>query len=231
MTVLALIAARGGSKGVLRKNLANVGGRSLVRRAVESALESGVCDRIVCSTDDQEIADEASASGAEVPFMRPAELSGDKVPALPVIQHALTQCELAGAALKTLIYLQATVPFRTGREIAQAFALFVEGRHRSVISVCPLERKPQNIFTKCDGQTLTRLIEKSEYTFDNRQEMANLCRLGNGVYVVSRDDVMHGRGLTPEPLGFVESDRIRSLDVDDELDLALARLLADERGI
>lgn len=231
MTVLALIAARGGSKGIPRKNLALVGGRSLIRRAVQSAKESGVCDRIVCSTDDQEIADEAIAAGAEVPFLRPAELAGDKVAVLPAIQHAIAQCEAQGEPVRTLIFLQATVPFRSGKEIARALALFVEGRHRSVISVCPLERKPHNIFEKREGQTLTRLLKDSQYSFSNRQEMGDLCRLGNGVYVVSRDDVMEGGSLTPEPMGFVESDRIRSLDIDDELDLALARLIADERGL
>jgi CMP-N-acetylneuraminic acid synthetase len=231
LSTLALIAARGGSKGIPRKNLARVGNRSLVRRAVDSALASGVCDHIVCSTDDEEIAREARSAGADVPFLRPAELAGDTVPVLPAIRHAVTQCEERGAIFDTLIFLQATVPFRTGEEIAQALELFVEGRHRSVISVCPLERKPHNMFVKREGRTLERLIRIPAHTYDNRQEMVDLCRLGNGVYVVSRDDVMNGEMLTPEPTGYVESDRVRSLDIDDEFDLALARLIADERGL
>src|SRR5690606_1464848 len=103
--------------------------------------------------------------------------------------------------------------------------------HRSVITVCPLERKPHNIFLKREGATLERLIRDPALVFANRQDMTALCRLGNGVYVTAHDDVMAGDTLTPEPIGYVESDRVRSLDIDDEIDLALARLLADEHGL
>lgn len=231
MSVVALIAARGGSKGIPGKNLVEVGGRSLLRRAIESALASGCCDRVVCSTDDEAIAAEALAAGAETPFRRPPELSGDTVPMLPVVRHAIECLERDGATVDTLVFLQTTVPFRTGAEIAQCVALFREGRHRSVITVCPLERKPHNIFLKREGARLERLIRDPALVFANRQDMTALCRLGNGVYVTGRDDVMAGDTLAPEPIGYVESDRLRSLDIDDEIDLALARLLADTRGL
>ena len=90
MTILVVVPARGGSRGIPRKNLREVGGRSLVRRAVEAGLESRRADRVVVTTDDHEIATEAIAAGAEVPFLRPAELAADDTPDLPVFQHLLT---------------------------------------------------------------------------------------------------------------------------------------------
>jgi CMP-N-acetylneuraminic acid synthetase len=149
---------------------------------------------------------------------------------LPAIRHAIECCEADGPAVSVLVFLQTTVPFRTGAEIAAAVALYREGRHQSVISVCPLERKPHNIFVKQKGASLRRLLDHPALMFANRQDMGHLCRLGNGVYVTGRDDVMAGDGLTPEPIGYVESDRVRSLDIDDDLDLMLARGIAAERG-
>src|SRR3989344_4635123 len=90
MNVLGIITARGGSKSIPRKNIKSLLGKPLVAWAIETLKISGVCDRVVVSTDDKEIADVARKYGAEVPFMRPAELAEDSTPTLPVIQHAVS---------------------------------------------------------------------------------------------------------------------------------------------
>ena len=90
MTVLVVVPARGGSRGIPRKNLVEVGGRSLLRWAIEAGLEAHLADRVVVSTDDAEIAAAAREAGAEVPFVRPSELAADDTTDLPVFQHSLT---------------------------------------------------------------------------------------------------------------------------------------------
>src|SRR5207253_1430215 len=111
--LLALIPARGGSKGISRKNLALVGGKPLVVRSIEHALACTRVRRVVVSTDDPEIAAVAIAAGAEVPFVRPAELAGDQVLDLPVFEHALRAlAESGGYRPELVLHLRPTAPFR-----------------------------------------------------------------------------------------------------------------------
>ena len=152
MTTLALIPARGGSKGVTRKNLRLVGGRSLLARAIDAARDSGIVDRIVVSTDDEEIAAAARHCGAEVPFLRPAELANDQSAIEPAIEHAIDNFErFTGLVVQTLVLVEPTSPFRSAEHVRAALEQFSTGSCRSVITVCPLERKPENIFAKSGG--------------------------------------------------------------------------------
>ncbi len=232
MTVLALIPARGGSKGVPGKNLRVVGGRSLIERAVAAVRDSGVVDRILVSTDSEEIAEAAAKVGAEVPFLRPPELATDRAPMAPVIHHAITTFERhAGITIDTLVFTEPTVPFRTAAHVAKAVNRYREGDCQSVISVCPLERKPENIFVKDVDGHLTRYIREPWKSFANRQEMASLCRLSSGLYVVGRDAFFSHERLVVEPVGFIEMTALESVNIDEELDLMLAELIAERYGL
>lgn len=115
---LAVVPARGGSKGIPRKNVRPFLGRPLIAWTIEAGLESGV--RVVVSTDDEEIADVARSCGAEVPFMRPAELAGDDVPTAPVVRHALEQ---AGGSPEHVLVLEPTAPARRARHVREAIEL------------------------------------------------------------------------------------------------------------
>ncbi|MBE0533503.1 MAG: acylneuraminate cytidylyltransferase family protein [Rhodospirillales bacterium] len=232
MTVLALIPARGGSKGVPRKNLRLVGGRSLIERAVAAVRGSGVVDRVLVSTDDEEIAEAARQAGAEVPFLRPPELASDRAPMGPVIQHAITAFEAyADVTVKTLVFTEPTVPFRNAEHVAGAVTRYRQGDCRSVITVCPLERKPENIFAKGRDGHLARYIRDPRQTFANRQDMADLCCLSSGVYVIGRDTYMATGTLVVEPVGFVEMTVIESVNIDEEIDLMLAEIIAERYGL
>lgn len=112
MSLVALIPARGGSKGIPRKNLALCGGRSLLDWTAEAALHSGLIDRVVLSTDDSEIAEAGRALGLDVPFLRPADLAGDAALMLGVMQHCLIEMRRAGEAIEAIVLLQPTSPFR-----------------------------------------------------------------------------------------------------------------------
>ena len=232
MTVLALIPARGGSTGVPGKNLREIGGRSLVARAIAAVRESGAVDRILVSTDSEEIAAAARQEGAEVPFLRPSDLATESAPMAPVIAHAISAFEVhAGTGIETLVFTEPTLPFRNARHVADAVARYRRGDCCSVVSVCPLERKPQNIFAKNSGGLLARYIREPDERFANRQDMTHLCRLSSGVYVVGRDDFMANGTLVVEPVGFTEMTAIESINIDEEIDLLLAQLVAERYGL
>lgn len=232
VAVLGLIPARGGSKGLARKNLRRVGGRTLLARAVAALRESGVVDHVLVSTDDVEMAEEALQAGAEVPFLRPAELASDEAPMIPVIEHALAEFERrTGVDVDTLVFTEATLPFRSARHVAEAMTRYREADCRSVITVCPLERKPHNIFVKTASRHLERYIREPTDTFTRRQDMTHLCRLSSGVYVVNRAAFAQERALIVEPVGYTQMELIESVNIDSEIDLLVAEAIADRHAL
>jgi CMP-N,N'-diacetyllegionaminic acid synthase len=138
--VLGLIPARGGSKGLPGKNVRPLAGRPLIAYAVDAARASRVVDRVVLSTDSEEIAAIGRASGAEVPFLRPAELAGDASPMLPVLQHAVDALERTGWFPEIILLLQPTSPLRTAAHLAAAVDLLRATNADSVVSVVELPR-------------------------------------------------------------------------------------------
>lgn len=133
---LAIIPARGGSKGLPGKNIRPIAGKPLIQWSVLSALESRSRIRVVVSTDDQQIADAALAAGAEVPFMRPASLAEDTTPTEPVMLHALEALEQAGDSFDAVILLQPTSPFRQVGSLDKAISRFESEGADSLLGVC-----------------------------------------------------------------------------------------------
>ena len=129
---LAVIPARGGSKRIPRKNIKEFNGKSIIAYSVEAALKSGCFDRVIVSTDDIEIADIAQSFGAEVPFLRPAELSNDHAGTLSVVKHAVEWFEKAGEKTRYVCCVYATAPFTQAQVISQAY----EQLKKSKIDYC-----------------------------------------------------------------------------------------------
>jgi CMP-N-acetylneuraminic acid synthetase len=138
--VVAIVPARGGSKGVPGKNLRLLAGRPLIEYAARAAAASGVIDRIVLSTDSPEIADVGRRAGVEVPFLRPATLAADDTPMLPVLQHALDALGRSGWTPDIVVLLQPTSPLRTGLHICTAVTMLRDTRADSVVTVVELPR-------------------------------------------------------------------------------------------
>ena len=120
---LAVIPARGGSKRIPRKNIRSFCGKPMIAWSIEAALQSGCFDRVIVSTDDQEIAETAQRYGAEVPFIRPAELSGDHTPTVPVIAHAIRWQGQVGTLPEAVCCLYATAPFVRAEDLKQGLNL------------------------------------------------------------------------------------------------------------
>src|SRR5690606_1759042 len=147
---VAIVPARGGSKGVPRKNVAQVGGIPLVVRAVQAARASGRVHRVVVSTDDTEIADIAGAAGAEIVW-RPAEISGDLASSEAALLHALDELAARGVEVDVLAFLQATSPFIPSEALGRACDLVASGEADSAFSA----RESYEFFwTENDGQAL-----------------------------------------------------------------------------
>lgn len=138
MAVVAVIPARAGSKRMPRKNLYPLGGRPLIAWSIEDALETEAIDRVVVSTDSPEIAAVALEYGAEAPFLRPAEIAGDRVSDTPVLAHAAEWLERAGAEVELLVLLRPTTPFRSPGLIARCVERLRATGADSVRSVRPV---------------------------------------------------------------------------------------------
>ncbi|HEX2194610.1 MAG TPA: acylneuraminate cytidylyltransferase family protein, partial [Candidatus Limnocylindria bacterium] len=138
MSTVAIIPARGGSKGLPRKNLRLLGGEPLVVHTVRAALAARRVDRVLVSTDDAAIARAARRAGADVPFRRPPELATDHAATLPVVQHAVAWLEDHGQRVDVVVTLQPTSPLRGPAEIDAVVALLDGGDSRSAVSVALL---------------------------------------------------------------------------------------------
>ena len=217
MDVLALIPARGGSKGIPRKNLAPLGGRPLLTWTVEAALGSRAVTRTVVSTEDDEIAAAARELGAEM-LARPPALAADDTPMQPVIAHALDELE----APEVLVLLQPTSPLRRAEHVDEAVELLLATGADSVVSVVevPHRYRPGSLMA-LDGDRLVRLADDHAAT---RQEKPLVyARNGPAVLALRPDRIgtdLYGGDCRPYVMGARES-----LDVDEPFDLELAELL------
>jgi len=230
LEILGLIPARSGSKGIPGKNLRLLGGKSLVARAAESGLESRLVKRVILSTDSQEIAAEGMRAGAEVPFLRPAELAQDDTPSSAVVFHALDWLrENEGFLPDILVLLQPTAPLRTGRHVDEALELLLDSGARSVVSVTevPGHYHPAWQFVIRDGE-LHPFLERPVPS--RRQELSKTYTRNGAIYAAWTETwrsgkIAYGPGCIPY---LMEPDA--SVNVDGPEDLALAEFFLARRG-
>jgi N-acylneuraminate cytidylyltransferase len=155
---VAIIPARGGSKRVPRKNIRAFCGKPMLAWSVEAALASGCFDRIVVSTDDDEIADVALAHGIEVPFRRPAELADDHAGTVAVIAHAVRWLQASGTAVEFACCLYATAPFVTAQDLRDGLAALQATDADYAFPVTHFDYPPQRAL-RLDGHGRARLLQ------------------------------------------------------------------------
>lgn len=222
--MLALIPARAGSKGVPGKNLRAVGGKSLVVRAVESALAAARVTRVVVSTDSSEIARAGALAGAEVPFLRPPELASDEARSLDVFRYTIQRLEREeGKAIPALVVLQPTSPLRTAYDIDGAIALFDRARADAVVSVTEAPH-PIEWHRRTDaGGCLRPVLPRSGPA--NRQGSERLLLPNGAIYVFRTTHLMaHDDYYVGCVLPYLMPAE-RSVDVDSEVDIVVAEAL------
>jgi CMP-N,N'-diacetyllegionaminic acid synthase len=228
--ICGVIPARGGSKGVPRKNVRIFAGKPLIAHTIEAARLARSLDRVIVSTDDDEIAEIARAHGAEVPFMRPRELAGDDIPTLPVLQHAGRWLEQStGRQLSALVTLQPTSPLRRTHHIDKAVQQWRESGADAVVTVCLAEHHLHWMGT-LNGDQFVPLLQSSE-TYRSRQSLPPIYRLNGAVYVTARRTLLEQNSILGGDTRGLVMTLEESLDIDTIRDFAVGEIAAVEMGL
>ncbi|MCY1293125.1 N-acylneuraminate cytidylyltransferase [compost metagenome] len=220
MTVIAIITARANSKGLPGKNLMQVGGVSLISSAVRAARASGRIDRIVVTTDGVAIAEEARRCGAEV-VMRPAHLADDGARSIDAVCHALQTLAVTHG---TCVLLQPTSPLRTGDDVAEAVRIHAKSGQGSVVSVCESAHHPYKTLL-LQGDEYLPLHDMSSFEAP-RQFLPVAVQLNGAIYANRIEELLTQRTFFCEPISYYLMPASRSIDIDSEADLVLARHLS-----
>lgn len=214
-----------------RKNIRLVAGKPLIAYTIEPALAvRSRLHRLIVSTDDVEIAEVARHYGAEVPFMRPPDLGGDKVPMVPVLKHAIQTVEaMDGIRLDWVLLLQPTCPFREPEDILAALDLAAKGGCDSVISVVQMLSHHPILMKKIENDRLLPYsIEEVEGT--RRQDYTPPAYMRNGcIYLSRRDNLMEHNSIWGKVIRPYIMPEDRSVNVDSELDMKLVEFMLQDR--
>lgn len=207
--VLAVIVARGGSKGLPRKNVLPLGGRPLIAWTVEAARAASCIGRVIVSTDNAEIAQAARMAGADSPFMRPPDLASDSATAVEVMAHALAQVPGHDAA----VLLQPTSPFRTANDIDAGYSLWRQSGAPSCVSVCAASESPWLMYRVDENGQLERLLPEP-FAGLRRQDLPRAFILNGALYFVDTARFLADRQFVYEKTVGFEMPLDRSIDID-----------------
>ena len=223
MTLLALIPARGGSKGIPRKNIRTFYGKPLIQWSIDAAMSAPSIDRVVVSTEDQEIAELAIAGGAEVPFLRPAELATDEVSGIAPVLHALAQLK----EVSDLLLLQPTSPLRAVGDIEAIVKLRLQADCGSAVSLTPCSKHPAWMYCLAENDKLEALfVNESGHS---RQQLPPAYALNGSLYLASRDFLIREQAfIAAGTIGYVMPPE-RSVDIDTPFDWQWAEFLMEQQ--
>lgn len=222
-TVLGLITARGGSKGLPRKNVLQAGGRPLIAWTIAAAKNSEAINRLVLSSDDDEIIATAQAWGCDVPFRRPPDLANDKASSMDVVLHALK--ELPG--YEYLVLLQPTSPLRTGADIDAAITLMDKYGASSCVSVCEAEQSPYWMYTLQSDNKLISLLPPLN-GISRRQDLPPVFVLNGAIYIARIDKLLQSHSFLNEDTVAYKMPIDRSIDIDTFADFESFRRIVED---
>ena len=219
--MLAVITARGGSKGVPGKNIKQLAGQPLIAYTIRAAIDSGIFQKVIVSTDSREIADVALNYGAEVPFLRPADISGDMVSSDDVILHALSFYQQQGINFDEVCKLQPTSPFRNSGHLKDAYQLFYRKKADFLVSVCECEHSPLWSGVLGDDLRLDDFIPE-EVKRACRQELPAYYRLNGAIYMGKTDKFCTNKNFLGKNCIAYIMEQKESIDIDTQMDFELA---------
>jgi len=231
MNVIGIIPARGGSKGIPLKNIRPLAQKSLIGWTIEHALESQSLDRVIVSTDDPEIARIAVEFGAEVPFLRPANLANDSSATLPVIVHAADQLKSQGHDYDVFVILQATSPFRGRGRIDQAVDCVIAASADVVVCLSPVHQHP--FWMKVVDHSYVVPFISTGIDVHRRQDLPDVYAINGSIYVITNSALQRRRSLAAsfatqlpgEKVSKIILDQRESLEIDTPFDFDLAEAL------
>lgn len=215
MNIVAIIPARGGSKGIPKKNLVHFKGKPLMQWSIEAALQSKYITDVVISSDNEEILNEAKKNNQVVTLRRPDSLAQDESRTEPVLIHALQHLK---KEYKYLILLQPTSPLRTAEDIDKAFEKLFESKTDSLISVTNLDFHPFKTFTINDKGYLKGIIN-NDYPFFSRQKLPKTYKANGAIYIIETAVFINKKSLITKQTIAFEMSNEKSLDIDNLEDL------------
>lgn len=224
--ILALIPARGGSKGIINKNIIDLSGKPLIAYTIEAANESEFIDEVIVSTDSVEIADIAKSYGASVPFMRPNELAGDLSKTIDVVIHAIRFDDYKDK-FDSLILLQPTAPLRNGEDIDQAIKKYYSFGEKSLVSVSEVDDNPILIRTIEDDKCYPLFNLNSTC---RRQDMQRYYRVNGAIYINSMKEIYPNTSFNDNRIAFV-MEKSHSVDIDEMKDLYIAKYYIEKESL
>ncbi|AEB75675.1 cytidylyltransferase domain-containing protein [Clostridium botulinum] len=224
--ILAIIPARGGSKGIHHKNIMKICNKPLIAYSIEAANESKYIDYILVSTDDEDIKDVSLEYGAKVPFLRPKEISDDKAKSIDVVLHAIDYLKKYNEEFDYVVLLQPTSPLRTMEDIDKGIENIINSKVDSLISICECDENP----------VLMRTIENNklntifEFKGDNlrRQELPKFYIFNGALYINKVDMLLNEKAFVNEDTMPFIMDRYKSIDIDNMLDAKIVELILKE---
>ena len=223
--LMALIPARGNSKGLPGKNTAPLSGIPLIAWSIAAARESAYVDSAIVTTDSQEIADIAVSFGAEVPFLRPAALAMDDTPGIAPVLHA---CQML-PGYDLVAVLQPTSPLRTAEHLDAALDLMAEQDADFCVSVTQAKQHPNWLFTESGDGYLQRYEQEAMKT--DRQSLSPVYALNGAIYIARIPQMMkHGTLSGPKTIAF-EMSQEHSADIDTAFDFKICEMLLAERAV
>lgn len=215
-TVLAIIPARGGSKGVYKKNIRELAGKPLIAWSIEEAKKSQYIDRLILSSEDEQIIEVAKEWGCEVPFVRPMDLARDDTPGIEPVIHAV---KTLPEDYDYIVLLQPTSPFRSVEDIDGCIEQCTCKNMPACVSVCEAEQSPYWMYQLDEKKVMKPLINTGAVIF-RRQDLPPVYMLNGSVYVAQKDFVIENRTfLTAETMAYPMPSE-RSMDIDNETDFS-----------
>ncbi|MDS0526639.1 acylneuraminate cytidylyltransferase family protein [Clostridium sp. SHJSY1] len=223
--ILAIITARGGSKGVKGKNIKSLNGIPLIGYSINACKGSKYIDKVILSSDDKEIIKVAEEAGVSVPFVRPSELATDTATSVSVIKHAAGFMESNGESYDYIITIQPTSPFRTSNHLDGAIeAIANDANADSLVSITEVDYNPYWMKV-VKGGYIESFMEVDEKKFTRRQDLPKVYKMNGSIFISKRDLIMEGEKILGEKVVPFFMSSNDSVDIDNEEDFALAEFL------
>tara|TARA_Y100001935_G_scaffold201816_1_gene170267 strand:- start:161 stop:859 length:699 start_codon:yes stop_codon:yes gene_type:complete len=227
--VIAIIPARAGSKGVLNKNIKSLNGKPLISYTIEEAKKSKFIDKLIVSTDSQEIADISSSLGASVPFIRPSELSTDSSLTFDVIKHTMNFLKDKDEHYDIIVLLQPTTPFRKVESIDEAIlTLKKSNKYTSVVSVVDVEGNHPLRMKKIEGDYLINYIDQGFENMNPRNELPKVYIRSGAIYAILTKNFYEEQSLVSNLCSPIILDKIETINIDSPLDFEFCEFMLNK---
>lgn len=226
---LAIIPARGGSKGIPHKNIIIINDKPLIHYTIEQALNSQYLDKIIVSTDDINIANISKKCGADVPFLRPNELANDNAKTIDVVLHAVNSLAALDKKYDYIVLLQPTQPFRKYWHIDEAIELIVQKNEESLVSVSQVSEHPILMRTIDDDGYVQSLLKINSTV--RRQDFPSIFKVNGAIYINKiNSNLNENTSLNDNRVAYMMSKEY-DLDIDEPIDLEIFKILLSSQFV